>query len=244
MDDLDARQRSAADRLAADRDTFTPPPGLVEATLTRVAAARRPVWAARPAPDRDPVFAAWLRADVIVAAGLGFVAVLVGASAVAKVRADSRTVACQERLRELHTACVGYGETHAGRLPAPTTSSFTAELARAGQLPAGRPADCPADPAGVPSPYHYTLGYVAADGVLVGPRRDDPDGSPLAADRPAGSSPHRGGQNVLYAGGRVRFATTPTAGLYGDHIYQNDAGRVRAGLRPADAVLGGPTDCP
>ena len=67
----------------------------------------------------------------------------------------------------------------------------------------------------------------------------------MAADPPAGpASPHRTGQNVLYAGGRVRFATVPTAGLDGDDIYRNDAGWVRAGLRPADAVLGGPIDCP
>ena len=242
--DLDPRQRRALARLAADRDGFAPPPGLAAAALAAVAARRSPVWAARPAADRDPVYAAWVRADVAVAVGLGLVTVLFGAAGVAKLRADSRTVACQGRLRELHTALAGYGETHAGRLPTPGGAGFADELARAGQLPVGLPVDCPADPAGTPTAYRYTLGYVGGDGVLVGPRRDDPDGSPLVADPPAGHSPHRGGQNVLFAGGRVRFATTPTAGLNGDHIYRNDAGLVRAGLHPADAALGGPTDCP
>jgi hypothetical protein len=232
-------------RLAADRDGFAPPPDLLARTLAAVAAsAQPPVWAARPAPDRDPVYAAWLRADVAVAACLGLVSTLLVTAGIAKVRADSRTVACQERMRELHTALVGYGETHAGRLPAPGGDGFAAGLARAGQLPVGLPAECPADPDGAAVPFHYTLGYLRPDGVLVGPRRDDPDGVPLLADPPADRSPHRGGQNVLFAGGRVRFTTVPTAGLNGDHIYRNDAGVVRAGLRPADAVLGGPADCP
>jgi hypothetical protein len=240
MDDLDARFPRLLARLAAARGEFDPPPGLADRTLQAVAAARRPVvWAAR-----DPVFAAWLRADVGVALCLGFLTVTLGVSALAKLRADSRTVACQERLRELHTAFAGYGDTHAGRLPMPTGHGFAAELVRSGQMPAGLPLDCPADPAGTPAPFHYTLGYVGPAGLLVGPRLTDPDGRPLAADAPAGTSPHRGGQNVLFAGGRVRFATAPTAGLAGDHIYRNDAGRVRAGLHPLDAVLGGPDDCP
>lgn len=241
--DLDDRQRRVVARLAAHSDTPTPPTGLADATLATVAA-RTTVWATRrPALDRDPVYAGWLRTDVVVAAGLGFVTVLLATSAVAKVRAESQTLACQERLRELHTAIAHYGDTHAGRLPAPGFN-FADELRRTGQLPDDLSAACPADPSGAPAPYHYTLGYRSGSGSVVGPRWGDPDGTPLTADPPVGRSPHRNGQNVLYAGGRVLFATAPTAGLLGDDIYHNVAGVVRAGLHQTDAVLGGPTDCP
>jgi len=102
--------------------------------------------------------------------------------------------------------------------------------------------------------YAYTLGYRGPGGGLVGPWRGGPAGdrTPLAADLPAPRvapsdgpvSPHGGGQNVLFADGRVQFFTQATVGPAGDDIYRNDAGRVRAGLHPLDASLGRATDVP
>ncbi|HEX4608078.1 MAG TPA: hypothetical protein VH092_07725, partial [Urbifossiella sp.] len=68
----------------------------------------------------------------------------------------------------------------------------------------------------------------------------------VCADIPAGApgAPHSHGQNVLFAGGNVRFATVPTVGVNGDDIYRNNLGRVAAGLDRVDTVLGVGADRP
>ena len=48
---------------------------------------------------------------------------------------------------------------------------------------------------------------------------------------------HGGGQNVLFVGGNVRFATSPNVGYNGDHIFLNDVGLVAPGLHRFDSVL-------
>jgi len=103
---------------------------------------------------------------------------------------------------------------------------------------------CPS--AEVPAPgYAYSLGYREGD-KLLGLRRDDDDPHnaymAILADRPPdrdGPGPaHRGGQNVLFVGGNVRFTTTSRVGVNGDEIYRNEFGRVAAGSHRYDTSLG------
>ncbi len=96
--------------------------------------------------------------------------------------------------------------------------------------------------------YAYNLGYVDDDKQYHGPRQPDAGFKPfyaLAADRGpmaggAGNSINHGGQgqNVLFADGHVAFCANPFVGFNKDHIYQNNAGVVGAGLRRLDACLG------
>ena len=250
-----------------------PPPGLAAATLAYVAQEtvrqRESFRASEEA--RRPQLAAprewWLldrrRIDVAVAAGLGFVAFGLLLGGVGKLRERSQVAACQERLRSLHFALDGYSDTHGGRYPevgtasVPRAGDFAAELVRAGQYDAAAAATCPADAAEA-NPYAYTLGFHPTPSAPVtGIRRagfasESGDFTPLAADLPTAAaspvggpvSPHGRGQNVLFLGGAVRFATVPTVGVNGDDIYRNDAGVVRAGLRSDDATLGRATDTP
>jgi hypothetical protein len=92
--------------------------------------------------------------------------------------------------------------------------------------------------------YAYSLGYDDGHG-LHHLRRDAGDGVPLLADRasPTGhlatnSDNHEGqGQNILYIGGFVRWATHPQVGVAGDHIYLNQQQRHEAGVCRTDSVL-------
>jgi len=268
-----ARLRVALRPLEADRATpVSVPPGLVAATLAYVAqetvrhreefrdseAARR----ARPAARREWWLLDRRRLDVVVAAGLGFLAFGLLLGGVGKLRERNAVFACQERLRSLHVALDGYSDTHGGRYPevgtaaVPRAGDFALELARAGQYDFTQSAGCPADAA--PTPYAYTLGYHPTPfAPVTGVRRagfasESGDFTPLVADLPTAASspvggpvsPHARGQNVLFLGGTVRFATVPTVGVRGDDIYRNDAGVVRAGLRSDDATLGRATDTP
>lgn len=229
-----------------------------------------PTPVARRAPsDLDPVFPGWgwRRFDLLVAASIGFLAFGLVIAGVGKLRREREVLACQNQLRELHASLVGYADTHGGRYPqvgtdrVPTAGAFVAELNRAGQYPAVT-ASCPvavAEPTDDPTRdpdvtrvgYTYTLGYVGPRGI-VGVKRDDPyartaDWVPISADLPptqSAAGPHGRGQNVLYAGGSVRYTTTTAAGWNGDDIYLNDAGLHRAGLHEFDASLGRPRDYP
>lgn len=100
--------------------------------------------------------------------------------------------------------------------------------------------------------YAYTLGYLERrDGAphLQGLNRYMDKRLPLMADCPprpgtgeflAGNSPNHGGrgQNVLTIGGDVEFRVTRRAGLDDDDIFTNADGRVAAGRRSRDTVLG------
>ncbi len=205
------------------------------------------------------------RVELLVAAGIAFVGVGLASTFVMKVRSQSDLTACQSNLRTLHQGLTGYADANAGRLPQvgteayPVAGSFVAALADAGQCPAGfRPA-CPAaggspvaDARAVVTSavgYAYALGHRGADGSVLGLRREldnDNDLIPVCADIPVGvtGAPHAHGQNVLFGGGHVRFATVPTVGVNGDDIYRNLLGRVAAGVDRADAVLGVGADRP
>ena len=236
--------------------------------LPVVPASGAPSSPARPAPPREasgPVYAGWWRRpDAIVATLIAFLAGGMVVTAIGKVREGRNVVACQDRLREMHQALVGYSEVRDGRFPqvgtppVPTAGAFADELARAGHLPPGLPVACPVAPAAAdaspfvtPVRYTYTLGYYGPGGNVVGLRRgEDPgaaeDGVPILADLPAvgGEAAHARGQNVLFVGGAVRYATTPAAGPNGDDIYHNEAGLTRAGFHLLDASLGRPADRP
>jgi hypothetical protein len=100
--------------------------------------------------------------------------------------------------------------------------------------------------------YAYSLGYRGPAGEHCGLSRDPDDLNlnvdllPIMADRPSvlpgggrGNTPnHKGGQNVLYIGGNVRFCSTPNAGIDGDDIYTNKEGKVAPGVNRLDTVLG------
>jgi hypothetical protein len=204
----------------------------------------------------------WRRADVVVACGIAFLLAGLGLAGIGKLREESRVRACQANLGELYVALAGYSDTHDGRFPqvgtdaVPTAGAFADELVRSGQYPAGQAAVCPAAESPPRVGYAYTLGYLGPNGQLVGLRKSDgPDGAgdwtPITADLPArrraGAAAvpaHARGQNVLFVGGAVRFATTPAVGVNGDHIYHNDAGLPRAGLHRDDSCLGRPPDMP
>ncbi len=207
------------------------------------------------------------RLELVVAAGIGMFGVGLAATFITKARQHSDTVACQANLMTLNQGLSGYADANAGRFPQvgtdshPVAGSFVAALAEAGQVPPGfRPA-CPAaggtpvaDARAVPTTsvgYAYTLGHRGADGLVLGPRRaarsdEENDLIPVCADIPVGTAgaPHAHGQNVLFAGGNVRFTTIPTVGINGDDIYRNNLGRVAAGLDRVDAVLGVGSDRP
>lgn len=268
------RLRQLLAPLAADRDTFAPPPGLATRTVGRVAEVlvaegrfdgrsgefRDPpvivpsTKVTRPSAD-SPVYGGWPRADVFVAAGVLLLLFLLGVPMIQKLRARADAVACREHLRQLHSALKGYADSHDGRLPmvgsanVPTAGGFVSELVREGHAMPGGPAGC-GKLEGDPDPgYAYTLGHVGMGGQVTGVRLTDAaDATPIAADLPRYGddrvSGRHGGWNVLTASGSVRFTTSVNVGLAGDDIFRNDAGYHRAGLHAADTSLGRPFDRP
>lgn len=270
----DPREAALLALMAADRDAFIPPPGLVARTLGRVArvlvaegrfesmtgrfrdspVAVPSAVARRPVAD-GPVFLSRPRADVLVVAALLLLTVAIGLPLIQKMRRQADAAACRDQLRSLSAALHGYADAHDGRLPQvgtadlPTAGGFVAELVRAGHAAPGRPVGC-GRPDGDPDPgYAYTLGHVGAGGRLTGVRLSDvSDLTPVAADLPRydgdAVTGRHGGWNVLCAGGGVRFVTTARAGLDGDDIFQNRDGLHRAGLSADDISLGRPFDRP
>jgi hypothetical protein len=294
LNDLPAGERAAVDRAASDPgvadridrisrvvavlkspDPVRPPSGLVARTVAAVRAEMTPPVVPssvlrRLASTDSPLFGARRRIDVIVAAGIGFIAFGLGLGILSKSRAEAAVRTCQNSLRELHTSLDGYTQTHGGRYPqvgvpgAPTAGGFAVKLAETGLLTTDAAVRCPAvewvDPPAASTlrvGYTYALGYQAPNGRVVGLRRSDgplsiDDRTALAGDFPAVAvapaggpfSPHGRGQNVLFAGGNVAFTTSANVGIDGDDVYRNAGGRVAAGLFPADGCLGHPDDRP
>ena len=246
--------------LATDRPEEPPPAGLALSCIAYVAEYLANHPNGEPAPptipktwanDR-PNFIGRPRADILVAASIAFVFLGLLLPGIQKLRQRSQTVACQDNLRELHSALAGYSDTHEGRFPqvgsdrVPTAGAFVAELTRAGQYPMTLKPHCPSDGASTDVGYAYSLGYHGKLGELVGPRLPDPEGSsdllPISADLPTNTN--HGGWNVLMAGGSVRFTKSTTLGTAGDEIFTNDDHQTRAGLHRQDVSLGRPFDRP
>jgi hypothetical protein len=250
------RLRATMSPLAAARADVVPPIGLAERTLDRVAPYMRdhhPVPARRVTPPgTEPVFAPsrWRQIDVAVAACILIVVGGLGVAGAGKVQQRYDRTTCQNNMRHLHQAFVGYGAVNDGWLPRVSdrppnnvAGAFVPILIEARQLPPHGVPTCPTvvvvaaqAPAGG---YAYTLGFRRPDGNLQGLRRSpagDTDLLPMLADRrlPAG---HHSGHNVLFVGGNVRFCTTPKVGVDGDDIFVNVAEAVAAGLHPLDSVL-------
>jgi len=255
------RIREAVAPLAADRD-FSPPAGLAQRTVARLAE-ELAVPSVQYHAARDEAETRFVggrfRFDLIVAAGIGFLALGLAFSFVNRARSASDGLACQNNLRTLHSGLAGYADTHGGRFPQvgteayPTADTFVKALTDAGQCPPGFHANCPAAPASGHVSYTYALGHRMNNAVVqVSFRSGENDLTPISSDfpsegiAPAGGpvSGHRGGHNVLYVGGNVRFATTANVGLEGDDIFRNQFGAVAAGLHRADSVLGRPGDVP
>lgn len=202
----------------------------------------------------------WRRADVIVAASIAFVMFGLLLTGVSKLRHENSVRVCQNNLREVHQALVGYSDVRGGQFPqvgtanVPHAGDFDKELIRVGQALPGTVYSCPTTlKEGVntftesnPS-YAYTLGYRGTDGELRGLTRTTPgDTSPIVADLSPtwNRGGHFNGQNVLFASGNVRFTSTPNVGYDGDNIYCNAEGVTRAGLNWADTSLGHAADRP
>jgi len=93
--------------------------------------------------------------------------------------------------------------------------------------------------------YGYLMGYVQDD-VYRG-RKISSEPVPILSDRPprdeemlsSPNSPNHGfaGQNVLFADGGVRWLPSPN--WRSENFFQNNLGRVAAGLSPNDLVIGG-----
>ena len=259
------RIRAAVAPLAADSEVPVPT-GLANRTIARLAEELAvPSTKYDSSHDRTEtrLVGGRFRFDLVVAAGIGFLALGLAASFVNRVRSASDLATCQNNLRTLHSGLAGYADTHGGRFPQvgteayPVAGSFVQALTDAGQCPPEFHANCPAS--SITSHVHYTYGlghrinnsvvqaaYRPSDG------RGENDLIPISSDFPAeGLAPaggpvsgHRGGHNVLYAGGNVRFATSANVGINGDDIFRNQFGAVAAGLNRADAVLGRSDDVP
>ena len=210
------------------------------------------------------------RGELLVAASIGLFAVGFVLSAVSRVRFNSEVAACQNNLRAIHQGLTNYSDRNGGQFPQiggsayPTAETFVSALA-ATEFPSGFLPSCPAESRSDADArsglvqvvkYAYTLGHRSPTGDVLGLRRadylDETDCVPIAADYPLPSgfpgsgmtSPHVRGNNVLFVGGNVRFATTTMVGMNGDDIYCNRNGQVAAGIDRADAVLGRAGDRP
>jgi hypothetical protein len=249
--------------LALVRDEEPPPAGLVDRTLALIAGRtgvvepsrlHQPAGVVRPvhSSDAEPLFAPsrWRRVDAFVAASVLVLIGGLGLSGLGQLHRIHQRIVCQNNLREMDPILVRYGDDHRGRYPRVgerppynTGGAFVSILQDEGYLPPTGVKPCPSAVAvangPASGPYAYPIGYRGPDGQLHGLQRfggADEDLTPVLADRPIPVS-HGGGQNVLFMGGNVRFATSPNVGFNGDHIFLNDVGLVAPGLHRFDSVL-------
>jgi hypothetical protein len=197
---------------------------------------------------------------VVATLGLSLAVLALVFPAVVLVRQRQQQLACQDMMRQFYFAAAGYSENHDGQFPKVPDGKPAATAAEAlklnGYLPQQVQFTCPAGPPESTAPvvlanYAYNLGFRDDKGELQGlDRRPGYDLMPILADAPVRQGGqavpvnHRNGQNVLFAGGNVRFCTTPTVGVAGDDIFTNVRGEVGAGLHRLDSVLGRPEEIP
>jgi len=200
------------------------------------------------------------RWNVVAIVGLSLSGLALVLPAVLHVRERAQQLACQDKMREFYQAAVGYTDNNDGNFPRvpdgqPATTAAE-ELKQAGYLPSDIRLTCASAPPDATAPtalasYAYTLGFRDERGQLQGmDRAPGFDLMPILADAPARKNGtaipinHRRGQNVLFAGGNVRFCTTSSVGVDGDDIFCNRLGQVGAGVAREDTVLGGPYERP
>jgi prepilin-type processing-associated H-X9-DG protein len=203
------------------------------------------------------------RRNLIATVGLTVALLLVGVTAVVAMRQTREVLACQNNMRVWNLGLNTYCDQHENRLPqvppGEEARSAWRMLQDAGAIPPEAATVCPGtgrSRTGDPEiDYAYTLGYRDAAGTLHGfTRGGENDQLPIFADAPerkggeAFPLNHRKGQNVLFAGGHVRFCTNPFVGPEvggrGDDIYFNTAREPHAGTERWDVVLGKANDQP
>ena len=214
-----------------------------------------------PAPPvRESALPPARRWNVVAVVGLSLSVVALVLPTVMHVREKQHQLACQNGMREFYQAAVQYTDQNDGRFPqvpaGQPAAVAAATLQQAGYLPPDVRITCPSAPPGATTPsalasYAYTLGFWDERGQLRGvDRAPGNDQMPILADAPvrreltAVPVNHRRGQNVLFAGGNVRFCTTTNVGLNADDIFYNRLDQVGAGLGRDDAVLGRPEERP
>lgn len=161
-----ARLRRSMEPLAYDNDPPTPPPDLVFKTLRKVAEAACRKDAPRTGspsgrragptvPLSSPAASGkgrWRRIDVLIAASIAFLGLLMVPPAIVLLRESQHRVACANNLRELYTSLSTWAADHNNTLPGPEREG---PLARAGVvmvrlndeqlLGSPRQANCPAN---------------------------------------------------------------------------------------------------
>jgi prepilin-type processing-associated H-X9-DG protein len=115
------RLRSALAPLAADDDSYDPPPGLVVRTLGRVAEIHcRKLPAAPPAPPltiEAPVRRGWRWADALIAAGILLCILTLLPLLAVRLWHQYEVYSCANNLHKFHDALMRYSDSHDGDLP-------------------------------------------------------------------------------------------------------------------------------
>lgn len=229
--------------------------------VIRQAAAKATPAVITPAPPiREGGLPPARRWNVVAVIGLSLSVVALALPTVMHVREKHRQLACQNGMREFYVAAVEYSDHNGGQFPrvpdGQPAAVAAATLQQAGYLRPDVRLVCPSAPpdATVPATlatYAYTLGFRDEAGRLRGVDRvPGTDLVPILADAPVRQEGtavpvnHRRGQNVLFAGGNVRFCTTANVGLNADDIFYNRYDLVGAGVDPEDTVLGRPNERP
>jgi prepilin-type processing-associated H-X9-DG protein len=205
------------------------------------------------------------RRDVATVFGLTTAALMIGCAAVFTLRQTQEVQACQNNMRQIYQGLAGYCDIHDNHFPQvePDEDVRTAllKLRETGTMPKDTAFVCPGvvhKTSGIPAiDYAYHLGYRDEQKRLQGVSRlTDNDQFPIFADAPErfehshSTIPvnHRKGQNVLFAGGHVRFCTNPFVGPEmegkGDDIYYNTAFQAHAGTAHWDIALGCASETP
>lgn len=258
--------RVAAHIVATDGPATGPDDGRTDELLRRAAtvAERTPTATTSPIisapPDSEGGLPPPRRWNVLAVVGLSLALLALALPAVLHVRERQHQLACQDTMRTFHQAAVGYTDQHNGQFPQvpdgqPAAAAAEA-LKQAGLLSADVRFTCATAPPDAAAPvslatYAYTLGFRDESGQLRGlDRAPGYDLMPILADAPARRDGlaypinHRRGQNVLFAGGNVRFCTVATVGVNQDDIFRNQFGQVGAGVGREDTVLGRPEEKP
>ena len=201
------------------------------------------------------------RRNIFAAAGLSIAVLMIGVAAVVTVRQTHEVQACANNMRVVYQGLSTYSDNNDDRFPQVGANeevrSAIEKMQGAGTLPTNLALTCPGtEHAALPLKtsngvidYAYSLGYKDDKGQLWGlTRSGENDLFPILADAPerrdgiAIPVNHRKGQNVLFAGGHVRFCTNPYVGPSngdrGDDIYFNTANEAHAGTHRWDSVLG------
>jgi hypothetical protein len=251
-----------AEHIVATEGRQAPPDGIRTEELIRRAAAisgdMKPA-AIRPAPPVASEVAIPLprRRNVVGVVALSASVLALVLPAIVHARRHAERTACENGMREFYEAAAGYSDVNGGRFPLVEDGQMAATAAdllkAAGYLAADSRMACPAGPPDQAAPmtlanYAYSLGFRDDTGNLWAvERRAGNDLIPILADaprrQPGQTLPmnHRHGQNVLFAGGNVRFCTHTQVGMNGDDIFCNANGDVGAGLYrlfPNDSALG------